>query len=116
MKREYVKPVYIAESYMFTESIAACDISVGSPETNPITVNKGDSMCPVGDSGHIAGKGYLGTEGYQQYPVTIFNDGPQDGCSFDWNGDRKEFGQAFYGANPSEKKHIPAHNGSVFFS
>lgn len=114
MKREYVKPVYIAESYMFNESIATCDISYDS---EPLTVTKGMNLCSHGRDGHVAG-GQSGNKGtIKDYPTTIFNDGPtNNGCIFDWDGKGSSFANAFYGNSANEAKHAPAYDGKVFFS
>lgn len=132
--KKYVKPVFIAESYMFAYSIAACDVSIGEKDKpdDALLVTEGMKMCPIGDGGHKAGQGTL-----QDFPLTIFNDGEQirwinkeqylenpdsetyqaNGCDFDWDGDGAKFTQAFYGNGAGNaENHKPGYNGKAFWS
>lgn len=113
MKKAYNTPAFVVEQYTFNDSIAACQMHYGDPDTNEkIWVNKGDAMCPVGDSGHHAG-GNNGNKGsFAEYPVSIF--GGQ--CDFDWNGSTGSFQQAFYGNSASPDQHGPAIQGKSFWS
>lgn len=108
MKKVYSTPVFTVEEYSFNDSIAACEMHYGDPDSNtPITINEGDSLCPVGDKGHAAGGGTI-----KVFPVTIFG----DNCSFNWNGTKESFGKAFYGATAGNPNHYPAINGKTFWS
>ena len=51
---KYEKPVFIVESYTFSDSIAACDIDVDIAK--PIKIGSNTSLCDVGDNGHHFGK------------------------------------------------------------
>lgn len=122
MKREYVKPVFIAETYAFSESIAACDYHQGDTEANPVIIPANVHMCPVNDGGHVTGKKGIPVS---KYPVSVFNDGDATGCTFDWekNGIVKfdgviypSFGQALFGAKANNENHTIIYNGKVFFS
>lgn len=78
MKKAYVKPVFLAEEFEGTVSVAACDYS--SP-TNHLAIYNGQSLCVIGDSGHhVGGSGNGGkTEGFVQ-----------DYWSYATNGDRSD--------------------------
>lgn len=116
MKR-YVKPVFIAESYMFAYSIAACS---NTDERAPLVINENDNLCKTGcKNGHYAGKNNKAGP----FPMTIFNDGDKTwnkdktnpvGCDFDWDGKDQSFSQYFYGNGASASDHhIPSYNGSA---
>lgn len=127
--KKYVKPVFIAESYMFAYSIAACS---NTAKRAPLVINQGDNLCKAGcDQGHQAGNNQNNTI---DFPITIFNDEPQNiwqnkddynkdpdsktyqaiGCDFDWDGKDKSFSQYFYGNGASASdQHIPSYKGSA---
>lgn len=131
MKREYISPVFIAELYSFTESIANCDVPEGKA---PLLINWEEHLCVAGcDKGHVAGKGGLYTNP-TDYPLTIFNDGKDivwdkkdpiyadtdpehkypiySGCDYDWTGDDKKFSQDFFGNSASSSdQHRPSYKG-----
>lgn len=131
MKQTYSKPVFMAEGFSFTESIAACDIQVGeSVSPDMITVKSGDKVCNVGDNGHKPGKGTIPS---QYYPINIFNDDNDpvsSGCDYDWDGKNilgpvdaegkrpsyGDWGPAIYGAVANNDNHKPAYNGKTFHS
>lgn len=123
MKKIYVTPQFYAENYKVVSSIAACDYHVGDSDTKPLTIQAGDSMCPVGDNGHHAGQGNIPKD---NFPLMLFNDGiVGQQCTYDWNGGNVtgpdgvsygSFGGAFYGAEAKNENHRPAHGGQAFFS
>lgn len=125
MKREYAKPLFYAEKYMVASSIASCDYHVGDSDTEPLTIKAGEGMCPVGDSGHEAGKKKANIP-VENYPLTLFNDGIEGTeCQYDWSGGNVtgpdgvsygDFGKAFYGATASNDNHRPGYGGRAFFS
>lgn len=132
MKKTYVKPVFVAEGYTFTESIASCYKNPDA-NTSPVKIPKfGTNLCAANDGGHKAGDGGMYTK-ETDYPLTIFNDGAGKvwdkidhvddkgrpylvGCDYDWAGETKEgladFSQDFYGNNSANShQHRPAING-----
>lgn len=94
MKKNYVKPVFIAEAYSFVESYAAgCNLLPGDPDVEAIYVYPGMKFCSH-DQGHFVGKNPV-AEGIT-LPTTIFADGLDRkwngladdkalGCNYDWN-------------------------------
>ena len=51
MKKFYESPVFVAEAYAVSNSIAKCDIDIDT--TAPLTIEKGKTiLCPVRDGGH----------------------------------------------------------------
>lgn len=124
MKKDYNRPYFFAEEYSFCDSIASCEIQVGESESpDPILIHEKDSLCPVGDGGHYAGKNNANIPG-SMYPLTLFNDGEKNDCLFDWSGgdvtsngeSYGDFGHAFYGATANNYNHRPAYKGKTFFS
>ncbi len=128
MKREYVKPVFCAEEYVFNSSIATCNIDIDT--TGPLTIIRGETMlCSVQDNGHKFG-GSNGTKGSitkvlgdTSRSVTLFNDGDNLGCKYDWDGRAnivaqtgKSFADSFFGNEASQGNHAPAYNGQTFMS
>lgn len=121
MKRNYVKPVFVAECYSFSSSIAKCGWSVN----DPLTVNKGDNLCKGGNDGHVY-KGQNGKKGLlQDAPdtITLFNDGSASACQYDWNGETNivsqtgaDFASSFYGNEADWGSHAPGYKGLVFYS
>lgn len=83
---KYEKPVFIVESYTFSDSIAACDIDADIAK--PIKIDSNTSLCDVGDNGHHFGKkGSVISENPGMESTTLFNDGAEStACYFDWNG------------------------------
>lgn len=118
MKKTYVKPVFYAEKYTVSSSIAACEYHTDPNE--PLMITYGQKLCAVGDNGHTAGEGILADQ--RIYPTTVFNDGTdKDGCIYDWDGmtvaqTGESFGKSFYGAKANNDNHVPAYNGAVMFS
>lgn len=51
MKKVYESPVFLAEAYSFSSSIANC----GHSSKEPVTVHVGDPLCLQGDGGHRYG-------------------------------------------------------------
>lgn len=122
MKKVYESPVFLAEAYSFSSSIASCDYSTG-PNT-PVTIRLGDNLCSVGDQGHKYSTNSLAYQQFQLQEATIFNDGTDNSaCYFDWAGKGKpvaqtgkSFAQTFYGNSANEDKHAPGYKGAAFFS
>ena len=52
MKRAYVKPVFLAEAFEGTASVAVCDYHANN---NPAQIWEGMLMCQKGDQGHAIG-------------------------------------------------------------
>lgn len=128
MKRKYEKPVLYAEGYVFSSSIAACDIDIDI--TAPLTIVKGvTKLCPVDDNGHVFG-GQNGKKGSiiqklheDREKVTLFNDGDATGCEYDWDGRTNivaqtgdSFAASFFGNEANPQNHAPAYDGQVFMS
>lgn len=144
MKLKYEKPIFIAECYVFNESFAN-DCAYQIDPNTPLLISSQIDLCAnpgedghqlggqQGDKGNIVkvnfgGKLPIGSQGF----VTLFNDGKARECEYDWAGPgtkvigynkatntRTEFGtfgQAFYGANPTEDSHAPAYKGLTMFS
>lgn len=122
MKKVYESPVFLAEAYSFSSSIASCDYST-DPNT-PVPIKLGDNLCIVGDKGHKYSEKSLAYQKFHLSEATIFNDGTDNSaCIFDWAGKGKpvaqtgqSFAQTFYGNNASEGNHAPGYNGAAFFS
>lgn len=128
MKREYVKPVFCAEEYVFNSSIATCDIDIDT--TEPLTITRGETtLCPVQDGGHRFG-GANGSKGSitavlgdKSDSVTLFNDGDSPGCKYDWDGranivaqTNTSFADSFFGTESNQENHAPGYNGQTFMS
>lgn len=128
MKRKYVKPVFYAEEYVFSSSIATCDIDIDT--TAPLTIiRKETRLCPVQDNGHCFGgsngrKGSITVKlGDQSEAVTLFNDGDSAGCKYDWDGRANivaqtgdSFAESFFGNEANKENHAPGYNGQTFLS
>lgn len=135
MKRKYEKPVFYAEGYVFSSSIAACDIDIDI--TAPLTIERGvTKLCPVDDNGHFFGGKKINKHGKRGYKgsiseeigdkrdfVTLFNDGDATGCEYDWDGRANivaqtgdSFAASFFGNEANPGNHAPAYNGQVFMS
>lgn len=136
--KKYVKPVFIAESYMFADSIAACGIDIDT--TKPLVIKlQQTNLCSNGNDGHVYGgsngnKGEIAKLGRSHpiSPATIFNDADKtwnndetnpDGCTYDWDGrtnivaqTQKNFAESFYGNNSNEDKHSPGYVGQSLLS
>ena len=124
MKKVYESPVFLAEAYSFSSSIASCGQSVNNPQF----VKVGDELCDTPHNGHKYG-GQHGTSGSLAVnDITsgyLFNDGDATACTIDWdyqndivkvNGSPYgSFSQAFYGNN-SSGGHRPGYHGVAFFS
>ncbi len=127
MKKVYEKPVFVAEEYTFSDSIAKCDIDIDT--TKPLTfIKKQTNACPVGD-GHVYGgnsgnKGTIVTECKGADKITLFNDGTDaTGCEFDWDGRKNivaqtgdNFAVSMYGNDASLGNHSPSYGTQVFLS
>lgn len=133
MKKEYVKPFFVAEEYEFSSSIAKCDLDIDT--TGPLTIVCGETnMCSNGTDGHVYGgatgngcqnKGILHDKYGHVNNTTIFNDGADnDGCHYDWDGRKNEvfqagnadFANSFYGNSATESNHAPGYEGQAFLS
>ena len=55
MKKAYVKPVFLAEEFEGTASVASCGYDADAANS-ALQVWHGKSLCTVGDSGHHVGK------------------------------------------------------------
>ena len=117
MKKVYESPVFLAEAYSFSSSIANCTCKT---DTNtPTEIRLGQNLCSVGDNGHQYSKKSPAYELCNSEVTTIFNDGMNNNaCVFDWAGKGKpvqqtnlSFAKTFYGNGATEKNHAP-----VFFS
>lgn len=141
MKREYVKPVFVAESYSFNDTIAQCEYHVDP--NKPIEIGLDTPLCKVKDGGHSLGgvhdyegniaKNYFGATD-KEHPIpegtiiTLFNDGSEkNACLFDWAGPKAQiidaagneygqFAQAIFGNKAGEGNHAPAYEGGFMFS
>ena len=135
MRRSYSRPVFYAEAYTVSDSIAACDYKV--EETTVLEIEKGDNMCSNSHNGHKYG-GQKGNSGNivgfgGGNNITLFNDGAgTSGCQYDWGGRQNNvvygydqngnyismgtFAAAFYGTEATEKQHAPGYMGAAFFS
>ena len=125
---KYEKPIFIVESYTFSDSIAKCDIDIDT--TGPLTIIKGETkLCPVDDNGHVWGsqngkKGSIIEKCHEtKTEITLFNDGDSTGCEYDWNGRTNiiaqtgdSFANSFFGNGANPDNHAPAYNGQVFMS
>lgn len=144
MKRTYTKPMFYAEAYTFSESIATnpdCGIDINN--TNPLNVGaagydqsdrhdpKGTMLCPEpGDGGHrweptknntsatiVTECHFTGTN------FTLFNDGDLTACQFDY-GARTDvvaqtgdsFANSIFANSAGQANHSPAWNGLTFRS
>ena len=127
MKKVYESPVFLAEAYSFSSSIASCGYSANEP----IYVKVGDRLCSQIHNGHKYGgqngnQGNLVANGIMT--VTLFNDGSgANPCQFDWSNNPNKvtgpdgtsfgtFADAFYGNESNPDKHAPGYNGAAFFS
>lgn len=117
MKKVYESPVFLAEAYSFSSSIANC---TRKTDTNkPTEIGLGENLCQVGDNGHAYSTKSKAYKICQTEVTTIFNDGIyNNACVFDWAGKGKlvqqtnlSFAETFYGNGASENNHAP-----VFFS
>lgn len=134
MKRSYSRPVFYAEEYTFSSSIAKCDLDIDT--TDPLTfVVKETNVClkPNGDGtytsdGHVYGgnngdKGAVREAGGADV-ITVFNDGiSENACQYDWDGRKnivaqtgQNFQRSFVGTNADFKNHAPGYEGLVFLS
>ena len=126
MKKVYESPVFLAEAYSFSSSIANCNHS----SKEPVTVRVGEALCLQGDGGHKYG-GQSGDKGTlvknEIREVTLFNDGAGTGCPYDWNKNDNQvtgpdgvnygtFAQAFFGNNSNVEQHSLGYGGDAFFS
>lgn len=142
--KKYVKPVFYAESYMFSDSIAKCDTSLDPSKA--MVINVGDNLCTAQDGGDVIGKNKNAL--VKNFPVTVFNDGTNIwqnktlytkddpdyvaiGCDYDWNMPKEDmvytsdsnpqkldiFSQTFYGNGASNSnEHRPGYKNAPFFS
>lgn len=137
MRRNYSKPLFFAEEYTFSSSIAKCGINIDT--TPPIVAVKRETILCVqkkndgsyqSDNGHPYG-GNKGDRGLvanmdPDPSITIFNDGDSTNspnCEYDWDGRTNivrqtgaNFAQSFLGTNSDEKNHTPGYNGMAFLS
>lgn len=144
MKRNYVRPIFIAEAYSFNESFAKdCTYKVDPNE--PLNIYFGSYACydekeGATDSGHKAGDGKIPASAYSNDGInpatglpgkylTIFNDGDSNDCTYDWFGPGKSvigpaparedygiFQKAISGAGADNPNHRPAYNGAEMYS
>lgn len=112
MKRAYVKPVFLAEAFEGTASVASCGYDADAANS-ALQVWEGKGLCAVGDGGHRIGKKDAAvdqwwdyatkTEGANGKPPTSdslkgFNDGAflftdsQTVCDFVWNSVDSDIG------------------------
>ena len=124
MKKVYESPVFVAEEYNFSDSIAQCDIHPDDyiENNNYLEIALKDNICGS-DNGHKAGSGAIPES---LYPVRLFNDGSDvDVCAFDWDGkvvkdtngiSYGSFQAAFAGDSADNPNHTPAFKGQIFFS
>lgn len=126
--KKYESPVFFAETYRFSSSIAKCDIDADT--TAPLTIVLGQTnMCNGGTDGHVYGghnmkQGSIVENGIAVSPATIFNDGTSNsGCWYDWDGITNKvaqtgdnFAASFYGNQANEGKHSPGYQGQSFLS
>jgi len=133
MKKIYESPVFIAEEYCFSESIAKCAHEVDPNEA--LTINLGDNLCSKSHNGHKYG-GQQGDDGNiitngGANSVTLFNDlatpDEKNDCEYDWDynnnivyspsgADMGTFAAAFYGNESNKEQHAPGYKGAAFFS
>ena len=135
MRKNYSKPLFFAETYTASDSIAVCDYKV--EDTTVLEITKGDCMCEKNHNGHKYG-GQQGSSGaIVPYGggevITLFNDGQGiTGCQYDWGGRQNNevkgynqqgeyismgtFAAAFYGNEATEGQHAPGYKGAAFFS
>lgn len=127
--KKYNKPVFIVESYAFNHSFAS-DCQYNVDPNKSITIVDGETiLCDIQDNGHKANfkKGVINKLSEKYKSVTLFNDGIETECQFDWSGrgskviapDRTEldtFLATFVGANSDNDKHTPAFKGDILFS
>lgn len=125
MKRSYERPVFYAEAYIFSSSIAKCDIDVDT--TAPLTFKVGETNACANGDGHVYGgqnskKGAIRENGGADV-ITLFNDGAATACQYDWDGrtnivaqTEKNFAESMYGNDANVGNHAPAYNGSTFLS
>lgn len=124
MKRNYSKPLFFAEEYTFSSSIAKCDIDIDT--TGPLTFIKGETNACKSSDGHVYGQTPQATiikKCNGGNVITLFNDGEKTECQFDWDGRRNivaqtgdSFAMSIYGNESDPKKHTPAYDGQVFLS
>jgi len=125
--KKYESPMFFAETYRFSSSIAKCDIDIDT--TAPLSIILGQtSMCDGGADGHVYGgqnqkKGSIVENGIAVSPATIFNDGASSACWYDWDGRTNKvaqtgdnFAASFYGNQANEAKHAPGYEGQTFLS
>lgn len=135
MRKNYSKPLFFAETYTASDSIAVCDYKV--EDTTVLTIIKGDCMCDKKHKGHQYGgqhgsSGAIVSNGGGDV-ITLFNDGEgTQGCQYDWGGRQNNevkgynqqgdyismgtFAAAFYGNEANEEQHAPGYKGEAFFS
>lgn len=93
MKKAYVKPVFMAEEFVVTATVAGCNVKAG----NPLPVYDGQIICQHLNNGHAIGKGSGDVNNLWDYAYGretsksentsdsyIFTSGNQT-CDFLWN-------------------------------
>ena len=140
MKKVYESPVFYAEEYTFSDSIARCEYQIDQNSSLPISL--GQNACGANDhNGHKYG-GQHGNSGtiaanntnHIYDTIVLFNDLHDVGenadhtrCQFDWDynsnvvygpdgHDYGTFAQAFYGNDASQGQHSAGYKGNAFYS
>lgn len=109
MKKAYVKPVFVAEEFEGTASVATCTPNY-NPTTTPMKVYKDLQVCEHKNNGHEIGKGSGDVKNYWSYATNgaytsapkeqendlnkaafLFTSGQQE-CDFVWNSYDGEIG------------------------
>ena len=131
MKKIYSKPVFYAEQYFFSDSIASCGYQVDP--NRPVNIQFGTNVCGVGDGGHKYGnKGGIYnwdiSDGTQDFVTATLFATTTTECTFGWDYNKNivyspgkttqlgTFAQAFYGNSANEDNHAPGYDGAAFFS
>ena len=145
MMKIYESPVFYAEEYTFSDSIAKCEYSVLDPDPNGNmvagAVRFGDVDAHDGSVDNwvrlCGGNDNAGCHrvNYTEITVggipvtanhTIFNDNNPAGgaCTFDWGGPNNDevvqsgrsFAQTFLANSSNPGQHAPGYDGLVFYS
>ena len=134
MKKSYESPVFFAEAYSFSDSIAACEYKVSVK--GPVTLTEGVSLCSLGNCHTFSLKNKALVNSAETSTIvaqaghTIFNDSPateeagEGKCTFDWGGRNNNvvrqtganFAQSFLGNNAGQDNHSAGYMGEMFFS
>ena len=132
MKKSYESPVFFAEAYSFSDSIAKCEYQVST--RGPVALVEGERLC--GGNGNCHQFSFSSGAAINDSAIgakagdTIFNDSPatdkagEGKCTFDWGGIYKKvvrqtgmsFAQSFFGNEASTGNHSAGYEGEMFFS